>query len=144
MNNISAAKRLAAKRWDTVQTQHKLADGIWQFETAGHGGIVVDTDIRPELSEWNEFVPIKIDSGVGRISEQHFAAFEEDCEAAIVEWIYAYNIWKPSFRRLFIKSGLADEEWYTKREEILKHILETYNPDILTKYPKIRKEKEDK
>lgn len=82
---VNCARRLAGQ-WGEVQRQHKLADGIWEFSCSGHGGIVVDLDVYPEFSEWRDFVPLR-NSGEGRFRgyqhEQHFAAFEEDCDWAI-------------------------------------------------------------
>ena len=68
----SAARKNAAQEWGEVHAQEKLAEGIWVFSTSRHGGIITDTNLRPE-SKFNEVEPTS------------FAAFEEDAEVDIVE-----------------------------------------------------------
>ena len=57
--------------WGAAQTTKKIADGLWQVTTAGHGGIYVDYDLRGKLRA--QGTPY---SGNGW--------FEEDCDWAIV------------------------------------------------------------
>ena len=142
-DGVNAARRLAVKMWGEIQTQNKLADGIWMFSTAGHGGIIVDTDKCQEFEEMKEFVPCSnkehSSPTSGFVSEQHFAPFEEDCEAALVEWLYAYKIWRPAFRKLYVNSAETDEQWYKKREKMLRRTIESYHPEFIEKFPEIRK-----
>ena len=129
----SIARRLAAQMWGTPDRQRKLADGIWDFSTPSHGGIVVDTDVRTELKSYNQQVC------KGRYvyySEQHFAAFEEDCMAPIVEWVYAADIHTKKFRSYFVgDEELTDEEYFAKRLDLIRRSLEQWNPEVLKKYP---------
>lgn len=131
----SIARRLASQMWGTPDRQRKLADGIWEFSTPSHGGIVVDTDVRTELKPYNQ------DVSKGKYifySEQHFAAFEEDCMAPIVEWVYAADIYRnpKKFRSLFAgDEGLSDDEYFAKRLELIRQSLEQWNPDVLKQYP---------
>lgn len=129
----SIARRLAAQMWGTPDRQRKLADGIWDFSTPSHGGIVVDTDVRTELKSYDCQVC------KGRYvyySEQHFAAFEEDCMAPIVEWVYAADIHTKKFRSYFVgDEELTDEEYFAKRLDLIRRSLEQWNPEVLKKYP---------
>lgn len=133
--NASIAKRLASQMWGAPDHQCKLADGIWEFSTPRHGGIVVDTDIRTELKPYDT----KVSKGKYiYYAEQHFAAFEEDCMAPIVEWVYATDIYKnpKQFRSHFVgNEDLSDEEYFSKRIALIKRSLEQWNPDVLKKYP---------
>lgn len=134
--NASIAKRLAAQLWGPPDRQRKLADGIWEFSTPSHGGIVVDTDIRTELKPYN--TQVTRNRNYVYYSEQHFAAFEEDCMAPIVEWVYAADIYQnpKRFRSHFIGGEtLSDEEWFSERLDLIKSCLEQWNPDVLLKYP---------
>ena len=134
-SNDAIARRLAGQMWrNPVDHQKKLADGIWMFSTPGHGGIVVDTNIRPELASYN--TEVRYHKNHAYYSEQHFAAFEEDCMAAIVEWLYASEIHTKAFRNMFVADdAVSDEEWFRKRIEMLRASLEMWNPDVLQKYP---------
>ena len=51
-SNSTIAKRLATQMWGRPDHQHKLADGIWEFSTPRHGGIIVDIEVRPLLREY--------------------------------------------------------------------------------------------
>lgn len=51
-SNSTIAKRLATQMWGKPDHQHKLADGIWEFSTPRHGGIIVDIEVRPLLREY--------------------------------------------------------------------------------------------
>ena len=70
--SVSTARKIASQEWGEVHAQEKLAEGIWVFSTSRHGGIITDTNLRPE-SKFNEVEPTS------------FAAFEEDAEVDIVE-----------------------------------------------------------
>lgn len=57
--------------WGPSQHQHKITEGVYEVDTAGHGGILVDVDVAPELLS-----PAAIERG------WHWGqwyAYEEDC-----------------------------------------------------------------
>lgn len=125
------ARRLAAQYWGPVQRQRKLSNGIWWFTTAGHGGFVVDLDVRPELKEFQ--------SDVFRRErlyehEQHFAAFEEDCMAPIVEWTYPEIM--ASIQKALIEPyrSMPFDEFVRERKEDLYSSLARWNPNWLIRY----------
>lgn len=62
--------------WGASQHQHKIAEGIYEVDTAGHGGILVKTDVAQRyLSD------AAIEEGDTRMSG--WLAYEEDCDWAI-------------------------------------------------------------
>ncbi len=127
------ARRLASQMWGTdIQRQRKLADGIWWFTTNGHGGLIVDTAVRPELNEFNTGVAYH---GHFYCNEQHFAAFEEDCMAALVEWTYPEII--PAIQKELVEPYCSQptEEFIRERTMILRESLAHWNPDWLKIYP---------
>ena len=98
--NATTARKLARQLWGEVQQQTKLADGIWEYQTAGHGGIIVDNDVYPVMKKWNTPVSIKVNSRYGYSNEQHFSAFEEDAEWAIVGYLlYDKIVNKKNYKR---------------------------------------------
>lgn len=133
-NSVAIARRLASQCWGEIQHQKKLGEGIWDFETAGHGGIVVDVAVRPELAEFKTEVLFALRNGklFIRPSEQHFAAFEEDCEAVKVEWTYPSIM--GAVAKLFKVEGDIDE-WKAKRKAVLENSLKRWNPDWLSQHP---------
>lgn len=134
MKNESAtiARRLAAQMWGPVQRQKKVGPGIWTYTTAGHGGYVVDTDIRPQFKGDETIVFIRDGSNYYHPNEQHFAAYEEDCEAAKVEWLCP-----DIFRRLITlyEPNCPYEEWVRHRFELLRRSLEQWNSEWLQQHP---------
>lgn len=130
--NSAIARRLAAQTWGEVQYQRKLGPGIWLFETAGHGGYVVDTDIRPVFRGEEADVLIRANGHYLNLSEQHFAVFEEDCEYAKVEWLCP-----DIFKRLskLYEISCPFEEWITQRRTTIRKSLERWNPEWLEKHP---------
>lgn len=128
----SIARRMATQFWGEVQHQVKLGDGIWLFDTAGHGGIIVDIDVRPELKEFQHTVYYGRGQRWYIESEQHFAAFEEDCEAAKVEWTYPEIMDKVS-QRFQITGSL--EDWKQARLEVLRRSLQQWNAEWLAAHP---------
>ena len=127
----SIARRMASQFWGGVQVQRKTAPGIWWFSTAGHGGYVVDTAVRPALQEFNSEVTR---NGQCYCDEQHFAAFEEDCMAAIVEWTYP-EILPAVFEQLVCKDNIDFCQFKKKRIELLRSSLARWNPAWLSKCP---------
>ena len=125
-----AARRMAARHWGVVQKQCKLIPGIWWFSTCSHGGLVVDTDIRKELRELN--TPV-FKRGLVYVEDQHFAAFEEDCQAAIVEWVYPEII--PEIQRKIFGDDSSVQAFTEQRITLLRNSLRYWNPDWLEKYP---------
>lgn len=137
-NTAAIARRMAYQFWGEIQEQKKLAPGIWWYTTAGHGGIVVDIKERPELAEYQSTVYYGRDQRWYIESEQHFAAFEEDCAAAIVEWQYP-EVWKKVYQLFETKEPLM--EWAAKRQELLKSSLARWNPEYLAKHPDLPMER---
>lgn len=137
-STATTARKLAAQYWGQPDSQKKLAEGIWMFSTPGHGGIVVDTDIRPEILKVKElsFVYTRAGSEFGYRNEQHFVALEEDCDACIAEWLYSEDIITPKYFRLYVhKEGEAFEEWKEKRLQCIKESLQMWNPEVLKVFP---------
>ena len=131
-NTASIARRMATQFWGEVQRQQKVGEGIWWFTTAGHGGFVVDTDVRPKLKEFNSKVYYGSGQRYYRYEEQHFAAFEEDCEAAKVEWAYPEIMDKTS---QWFSFTCSQDEWVQERIKCLRTSLSRWNPDWLARHP---------
>lgn len=130
----SIARRYAKILWGEVNHQNKLAEGVWLFDCSGHGGIIVDTDIHPSMfrGEGADQIPTKEDSGLLDLAEQHFAAYEEDCEAAKVEWLI------PAVRKKLYKHFQTEkpfEDWWEERVQVLRDSLEQWNPGFLAQHP---------
>lgn len=106
------------------------------FSTPRHGGIVVDTDVRPDVLKvrGNTFVYLREDSEYGRCDEQHFVALEEDCEACIAEWLYADEIITPKYHKYFA-TDKPFNEWKAERIKMIRRSLEQWNPDVLAVFP---------
>jgi hypothetical protein len=88
MKDLSVMKRLASQQWGEVNRQKKILDGVYWFGCSGHGGYVVDTDKFPKAEDFEVDVFIRYGSSKYRPSEQHFAIFEEDCDWAVIEYLY--------------------------------------------------------
>ena len=133
--NATIARRLASQMWGEVQTQLKVADGIWSYTTAGHGGFIVDIYLHPELAEYKSVVYRDRRTNEYFPSEQHFAPFEEDCEYAKVIWLYPYVLKKLS--KNYSKVDKTNfEKWQQEQLGYAKRSLEQWNPDFLQKHPK--------
>ena len=133
---VTVARKLAAQYWGRPDHQHKLADGIWRFSTPSHGGIIVDTQVRPEILTVCEhsFVYTRAGSDCGYSSEQHFVALEEDCDAAIAEWLFADLIITPRYQRYYRNQEDFDV-WKNHIISILRKSLTIWHPEVLQKYP---------
>lgn len=133
---VATARKLAAQMWGKPDSQLKLAEGIWMFTTPSHGGIIVDSDIRPEILKVREntFVYIRAGSSSGYCDEQHFIALEEDCDAAIAEWLYADEIITPKLQKRYV-SDEPFEIWKKSRIDILYRCLRQWNKDVLSVFP---------
>ena len=103
----SAARRIAAQEWGEIHAQEKLAEGIWVFSTSRHGGIITDTNLRPE-SKFNEVEP-------------GFAAFEEDAEADKVEWLYMHDIHTEHFKAVTGGEEKSFSDWQQDRVKYMEH-----------------------
>lgn len=135
-DDVTIARRLASQEWGPdVQSQRKLADGIWEFTTDGHGGIIVDINKYPQLAEFKSTVYIKRNSDYYYEHEQHFAAFEEDCQASIVEWNFPY-ISKPLMKYYRGTQNLTYAQWQQQRLKSVYTSLQKWNLDYLDKHPK--------
>lgn len=133
---VIIARKLAAQMWGRPDGQLKLAEGIWMFSTPSHGGIIVDTDVRPEILKVRAltFVYIRAGSSSGYTDEQHFVALEEDCDASIAEWLYANEIITPRYQKQFT-SEEPFEIWKANRIDMLYKSLNQWNSDVLKVFP---------
>ena len=140
--SASIARRLAYQYWGEIQTQYKLAEGIWLFDTASHGGIVVDIAVHPELAEFKSTVyNHRYGKYAALYDEQHFAAFEEDCNAQIVEWTFPHLVEDRVMKRI-LGYGSKDPahtveiaEWRAERKGILERSLRNWHKDWLENHP---------
>lgn len=130
------ARKLASQMWGKPDHQRKLAEGIWTFSTPRHGGIVVDTNVRPDILKVckNTFVYQREGSSCGLANEQHFVALEEDCDACIAEWLYTDEIITPKLHKRYVTEKLFDE-WKQERIEMIRRSLEHWNPEVLKVFP---------
>lgn len=117
----STARGIAAQEWGEVHVQRKLAEGIWVFSTARHGGIITDTTLRPE-SKFNEVEP-------------GFATFEEDAEADMVEWLYMKDIHTEHFKFITCGDDKSFPDWQQDRINQLRERLQHWFPEFLAKHP---------
>lgn len=132
VNDATIARRMASQFWGEVQRQKKLLDGIWTFSTAGHGGFIVDVDKYPELAEYKSTVYINAKSNYYYPSEQHFAAFEEDCEYAKVIWAVPRVLIKLAGHYSINQDR---KQWAKEMMKSVRTSLEYWNPDFLVKHP---------
>lgn len=132
----AVARKLASQMWGRPDHQHKLAEGIWSFSTPRHGGIIVDTDIRPDILDIREntFVYQREGSPYGLSVEQHFVALEEDCDACIAEWLYTDEIITPKLYKRYI-TDKPFEGWKKERVEMIRRSLAQWNPEVLEMFP---------
>ena len=136
--NRLASNKLAAQMWGQIQQSQRLANGIVWYSTASHGGIVVDTDIHPDvlLFQTKNFIYIRKGGVQGRIADQHFVALEEDCNASIAEWLYPDEIITPKYQQSFCGGkDISFDEWKAHRIDVLRSSLEKWNPMVLWVYP---------
>lgn len=138
--DASIARRYASQLWGTVNRQLKLTKGIWWFSCTGHGGYIVDTDVWSQLKSDNEptiylnRIEMNKRDGVYDQTEQHFAAYEEDCDYLKVEWLVP-EVKRNVAKRYGVSGQEAIETWYTKRMIFLKLSLEQNNHDFLKEHP---------
>ena len=134
--NDSIARRLASQMWGAPDLQRKIANGIWFFSSPSHGGYVVDTNVRPEIKRYFQAQVIYSNarSARFRISEQHFIALEEDCDAPVAEWLYPNEIITPRFQSRYATTQ-PFPEWKEERIQILRRSLERWHPEVLKEYP---------
>lgn len=93
---------------------------------------MVDTKVRPQFAGDETIVYTRNGFGYYRPDEQHFAAYEEDCEAAKVEWLCP-DIFR-QLGGLYNLSG-SFEDWAQLRFEMLRRSLEQWNPEWLKLHP---------
>ncbi|MFW6288126.1 MAG: DUF7007 domain-containing protein, partial [bacterium] len=100
--------------------------GVYWFETAGHGGYIVDIELYPKLEEFHRIVTIRQGSSKYRPSEQHFAPLEEDCNWALVEYLY------PDVLKNAYYKG-SNQEKYTLEDRVIivRESVERWNPEYL-------------
>lgn len=95
--------------WGKSQTSEKMAEGVYEVTTAGHGGILVGKQVaREKLSEQAQAIGREFGS---------WLAFEEDCAWAAVayehpEWFV--GLFTPSMteERIKMQAGDTLARWY--------------------------------
>lgn len=134
------ARKLASQMWGEVQHQKKIVDGIWWFDTASHGGYIVDTEVYRQFAHMNQLVLRTKNSHYGLIDEQGFAPFEEDCDAMLIEYMFSSAI-APDYYQNYkrnVREKLEDimgyeeflKEFREKRLNCLKH----WRPEWVSRY----------
>lgn len=130
--NAQIARRLASQIWGDVQVQKYVREGIWSFSTSGHGGYILDLDCYPEFYDkfiqFYQFVRVRKDVLNGRRSEQHFAAFEEDCDFAVLEYVLL-DLMAPIFANDNNVLDSEYEEFYDEYRSSLLKSLEMWNKE---------------
>lgn len=100
--------------WGEIQHCDEIYPGMFQVDTASHGGIMVHNDAMGELS-----------TAAQKVGERYldFVCYEEDCDAAVV------------FRELMDKPGWPMPSSYLitreKYEVVINRSLETWNKEYL-------------
>lgn len=131
IRNSTIARRLASQMWGEVQRQKSQIPGVWWFETASHGGYVVDVDLYPELKEFTQTVYVRKGKFSYYPQEQHFAPFEEDCDYAIVEYFMFDKIIHKLYKEYLLcqKQTLSFEQFSKQYKERLEASLQEWNAD---------------
>ena len=132
-NPATIARRMSSQLWGEVNSQLKVAEGIWLYSNSGHGGFIVDTNVYPELRGYESVVYIRNNSSYYRPSEQHFAPFEEDCEFAKIIWLYPKVLKKMS--KLYTLGDRTYKEWESDMLRLAKESLEQWNKEFLSANP---------
>lgn len=138
------ARRLAAQMWGLPDKQRKLADGIWLFCAENGSGLIIDTNIRPEvLAFFEKAIVLKNKRNAHtRPSEQHFVALQEGADAYAAEWIYAKEILTPNYR-MQLATTVPYPEWKKKRLEMIRNSLSMHHPNVLKTHPVCGEEKKE-
>ena len=135
--NAHIARRLATQIWGDVHSQKYVREGIWSFSTCSHGGYILDLDCYPEFydkfKQFCQFVRVSKEAHSGRRSEQHFAAFEEDCDFAVLEYVLL-DLMAPMFANNRNVLDSEYEEFYNEYRSSLLRSLEMWNKEWLLKY----------
>ena len=69
------SKRPRYSPWGSIQSEHKLCDGVYNVSTASHGGIMVSEDIAENI-----FSKAALNCA---FRYNRYFCFEEDCDASI-------------------------------------------------------------
>lgn len=69
------SKRPRYSPWGSIQSEHKLCDGVYNVSTASHGGIMVSKDIAEDI-----FSKAALNCA---FRYNLYYCFEEDCDASI-------------------------------------------------------------
>ena len=119
LEDVRAAGR---EMWGGVNsvTPTKGVSGVYFVDTAGHGGYIVALEARPlpdALAGWSKIV-------TAPMSRQRFAAFEEDCDWAVL-------LYFDEAVRAAEESSVSDEYKDQYRRERLRGLVEVYHPELL-------------
>lgn len=128
MEDLSVMRRMASHLWGEINYQEKVADGAYWFGCAGHGGYIVDVNKYPKLKDMQERIYISYNSSKYRPNEQHFAPLEEDCNWALLEYLYPEIM-----EKVAEKHGWELE---TRKEAVLKTV-RAWNKEYLKEKDKI-------
>jgi len=136
----NVARKLANQLWGDVDTQEKVLDGIWHFSCTSHSGYILDLDVYPQYEDIFERFRKHVQKSMGSdkymYSEQHFVAFEEDCDYAVLEFVLFDDFVKVRFENADLDSlPQADREdiarWKLRLIGTIQHY---YYDDILINY----------
>ncbi len=128
--SYAIAGSVATQQWGKVTSRRKLCDGVYLFDTEGHGGVVVDTEVHPEMSMFNVFVECG-KGGQGYTSEQHFAAFEEDCMVAVPYYLLFDKTHTKKFFETCYGGRGKYEDWLFSQNQYIVSSLGRWNPVFL-------------
>jgi hypothetical protein len=110
----SANFRTACRQlWGEAQTQKTLAPGVIAFDTAGHGGIIVDPAVfplNPKLADGMWSKPIQWTfTSTGEVAVS-LVPFEEDADITALLYHHPELI-EPAVRKHYIGEGFGPDYW---------------------------------
>lgn len=92
--------------WGEIQSCKTIAYGIYEVSTAGHGGVMISTELAPHILS-----PEALKKGV---KERGYYCYEEDCDAAIpLRELYDKGILDQAneyFTHFYVKSNRTEAE----------------------------------
>lgn len=130
VSDLAIMRRLARQKWGGINSQRKVANGVYWFDCEGHGGYVVDFEKYPKVKDFKEIVETRYNSGSYYTCEQRFAVLEEDCDWAVLEYLYPeimeknYNIYSENW-----SSDYSLDDY----KETVRKCVENWNEEYLKK-----------
>lgn len=111
--------------WGQIQHQHKLAGGVYEVDTASHGGIIVSTKVADRyLSHLAKEI-----AGEPKYGYYHF---EEDCDWAV----FAYEnptIVRAEMRKYYMESLKRWNSDYLYKKQMEEYVLKTLTRELTDK-----------